>query len=344
MQVLRKNGYLIAAFAAMLATFVAALMVGVIVRDGSTGFRMGVAGTLEVISTFRLPRTMIALACGGLFGCAGAITQNLFRNPLASPSILGVEASASLCVTIAIMSGAAGILQPATVTAAALAGCGVAMMAIMRFSASTRGGEGQNAPLLMAGLALTTAAGSVSSLVLSLAMAEPGKSAPLLHWLLGSLAGKGWNDLVIAAPLGMAGLWLAWSAGPALDVVALGPAVARTIGVRVESTTRQCVVAVSMMVAASVVAGGMLPFVGLVAPHIARTFSRKSRHLLLASFCTGAILVMLSDVIARTAAGAQELQTGVITGVIGGPFFLWCMWRGAPAPAPGTVRQQDRHA
>jgi iron complex transport system permease protein len=318
----RTNQWLLMIGMAMVLTFLAALLIGVDMQSFQTGF----SATREIIATFRLPRTTIALTCGGLFGCAGAITQNLFRNPLASPSILGIEASGSLFVTMALLSGLGTIFQPALVTGAALTGCAVAMLAILKLGAGRGKEEAQNNRLILCGLALTTAAGSISSLLLSLSMSEPGKAGPLLHWLLGSLAGKHWTDLAIAAPLGIAGLWLAWTAGPALDVLALGRDVARTCGIRVQTTTRQCVIAVSLMVAASIVAGGLLPFVGLVAPHIARTFSFKSRQLLPASFCTGAILVMVSDVIARTAAGAQELQTGVITGVIGGPFFLWCMW------------------
>jgi len=286
----------------------------------------GVSGELlefkrDVIMNFRLPRTTLALVSGGLLGVAGALTQNLFRNPLASPSILGVEAGGSLAVTALLVAGA----QPHFAPAGALGGATAALLFILVFS--------RKSSVILGGLALTTAAGSIGSLLLSLALSDPGRSGQILQWLMGSLAGRGWGDLGRALPMALAGLVIMWRAGPALDTMLLGSRVARTVGLDVTRMTRVAVAAVALLTAAAITGGGLLPFTGLVAPHLGRAMTErnllpiKTRHLCVRSFALGAMLVMISDLIARTAAAPRELETGVITGVIGGPFFLWCIYR-----------------
>jgi iron complex transport system permease protein len=282
---------------------------------------------MPVIEVFRLPRTSVALMCGGLFGCAGSLTQNLFRNPLASPSVLGIESTGSLFVTLATVFGITTIATPGITTLAAIAGCIAAMLFVLTFVPPRGSMQRGTTRLVLGGLALTTAGGSITSLMLSFALIQPGKTSTVLNWLLGSLAGRNWQDVLHSLPFAAAGLILAWYTCPALDVLSLGTNVARTSGVDDRTWTRVSVMAVSFLVAAAITAGGVLPFTGLVAPHVARNFTSNSRTHAFGSFCAGAILVMLSDLIARNAAGAQELQTGVITGVIGGPFFLWALWR-----------------
>ena len=315
--------WLMLAVIAVLLIFLVSLATGV---SGSV-WRENWRELLPAVTTFRLPRTTIALVSGGLSGCAGALTQNLFRNPLASPSILGIESTGSLFVTVAMITSVATFTAPGVATLAALAGCTVAMFFVLAFMPKVGATPRSASGLILAGLALTTAGGSITSLLLSFALTQPGKTASVLQWLLGSLAGKNWQDLLQALPFAAAGLILAVRACPALDVLALGPGVARSCGVDDRAWTRHSVVAIALLVTAAITAGGVLPFTGLVAPHFARTFTSNARNHAFGSFCAGAALVMLSDMIARNAAGAQELQTGVITGVIGGPFFLWALWR-----------------
>jgi iron complex transport system permease protein len=286
----------------------------------------GVSGYLtdfnrDLITNFRLPRTTMAMISGGLLGVAGAVTQNLFRNPLASPSIIGVEAGGSLAVTALLVAGIAPQFAPL----GALSGAMISLLFIVSFR--------EKSSIILGGLALTTVAGSLGSLLLSIALSDPARSGQILQWLMGSLAGRAWTDLWRALPLAAAGTILAWRTGPALDTLLLGPHVARTVGLDVSRTTRLAVTAVALLTAAAITSGGLLPFTGLVAPHLARattggrSLPLKTNQLAFRSFFIGAILVMVSDLIARTAAGARELETGVITGVVGGPFFLWCVYR-----------------
>jgi iron complex transport system permease protein len=297
--------------AALTATFTLSLVTGV---SGSF-----LDSDNEAIVQFRLPRSTLAMLSGGFLGVAGALTQNLFRNPLASPSILGIEAGGSLAVTALLVAGLSLNLAPI----AALAGCLVALMLVLTFRSN----------LILSGLAISTAAGSVGSLLLSIALNDPGRAVSVLQWLLGSLSGRGWSDLMRAGPFAAAGLFMSWRLGPALDTMMLGSQVATSVGVDVERKKLTAVTAVALLTAAAITGGGLLPFVGLIAPHLARSTggygagSLKSNSIAAKSFCLGAILVMFADLIARTAAGPRELETGVITGVIGGPFFLWCLWR-----------------
>ena len=219
-------------------------------------------------------------------------------------------------------------MHPLFAPAGALGGATIALLFILAFSALSR-----KSSLILGGLALTTAAGSIGSLLLSIALSDPTRSGQVLQWLMGSLAGRGWDDMGRALPLALAGLIIAWRAGPALDTMLLGSRVAATVGLDVRRTTRMSVISVAMLTAAAITGGGLLPFTGLVAPHIARSTSGrnslplKTRDLATRSFALGAVLVMISDLVARTAAAPRELETGVITGVIGGPFFLWCIYR-----------------
>ena len=275
--------------------------------------------SVDAIINFRLPRSTLAMLSGGFLGVAGALTQNLFRNPLASPSILGIEAGGSLAVTALLVTGLSQQFAPF----AALSGCLLALILIMAFRSN----------LILSGLAISTAAGSVGSLLLSIALNDPGRAVSVLQWLLGSLSGRGWGDLLRALPFAATGLIMSWRLGPALDTMILGPQIATTVGINVERKKILVVTAVALLTAAAITGGGLLPFVGLIAPHVARGLGLnkpghlKSNAVAAKSFCLGAILVILSDLVARTAAGARELETGVITGVIGGPFFLWCLWR-----------------
>ncbi len=317
MKHLNIMGSTIFLIAALAATFALSLATGVSGSFLDSG--------AEAIVQFRLPRSTMAMLSGGFLGVAGALTQNLFRNPLASPSILGIEAGGSLAVTALLVAGLSFNLAPI----AALAGCLLALMLVLTFRSN----------LILSGLAISTAAGSAGSLLLSIALNDPGRAISVLQWLLGSLSGRGWSDLMRAIPFAAAGLLISWRLGPALDTMMLGSKIACTVGVNVERKKISAVTAVALLTAAAITAGGLLPFVGLIGPHLARSIGAhqpgnlKSNAVAAKSFCLGAILVMFADLIARTAAGARELETGVITGVIGGPFFLWCLWR-----------QQDREA
>lgn len=288
----------------LLAITIASLLIGV---SGSFW-----NASLEAILIFRLPRTAVAIVTGGLLGMAGSITQQLFRNPLATPSILGIEAGASLAVTAALVFG----LQPTTAPLWALTGAITSLVVLLNFRTN----------LLLGGLAITTAAGSFASLLLSVTLNDPNRTVTVMQWLLGNLSGRGWTDLLRGSPLAIAGILFTWRQCPALNLLGLGDDIARSSGLSVQKTRILCVITVALLTAAAITSGGILPFVGLIAPHLASRFYRSGQRAT-ASFLTGGALVLTADFIARTLGGARELETGVVTGVIGGPFFLWSIWK-----------------
>lgn len=293
------------------------MLAGILAVTVACSLLVGVSGSLwqadsEVIRIFRLPRTVMAIATGGLLGMAGSLTQHMFRNPLASPSILGIEAGASLAVTAALVAEWPAANAPLF----ALAGAMIALLVLGKFRKN----------LLLGGLAITTAAGSFASLLLSLTLNDPNRTVAIMQWLLGSLSGRGWPDLVRGTPFALAGVLVTWNVCAALNQLGLGDNVARTTGLAVQKVRMQAVIAVALLTAAAMTSGGLLPFVGLIAPHLCHKFYRVGQRAA-GSFMTGAILVVAADFLARTVGGARELETGVVTGVVGGLFFLWSVTR-----------------
>lgn len=284
-----------------------------------------------VLWLIRLPRVVLALAVGAALGAAGAAIQGLFRNPLADPGLVGVAGGAALAAAAWIVVGAAFLpaIPPAArawvLPLAAFAG-GLAATVLVERIGRQRSGAMDVADLLLAGIAVNavTMAG-VGGLVHA---SDENELREVTFWMMGSLAGATWPGILPALPFMLVPLLLLPLVARALDALLLGERDAFHLGFRVERTKRLVIVAAALATGAAVAVSGMIGFVGLAAPHLARFLVGPGhRRLLPAAACTGAGLVLLADTTARTLVVPAELPIGVLTAGLGGPFFLHLLLR-----------------
>jgi iron complex transport system permease protein len=268
----------------------------------------------------RLPRALLGLIVGISMGLSGAALQGLLRNPLAEPGLIGVSASAGLGAVTALYLG----IGPAiTVPAAGMAGAFVAVLLIVILA----GRELNTLSVILAGIAVNAAAISGTSLVMNLSP-NPWVVTEMLHWLLGSLADHGMKDVWLGLPFMMLGWILLLSGGRALDALSLGEETAISLGVNLAALRVRLILGTALAVGASVALVGSIAFVGLIVPHLLRplVFHRPGA-LLWVSGLGGAVLVLAADIAVRLIGTNPELHLGVLTGVIGGPFFLFLILR-----------------
>ncbi len=273
----------------------------------------------------RLPRILLAAIVGAALGLAGATLQGLLRNPLAEPHLIGVSGGAALGATIAIVvSGRMVLASMWLLPLAAAAGALVSVALLYRISLVH--GRLQPHVLLLAGVVYNAFAGAFILFVNFLA--DFYQAQGLLSWLVGSVAGYGY-DLVApaAAYCALAGAWLCRHAR-GLDLLSLGEENAWQLGVDVDRVRRVAFLGSSLLVGAVVAVSGMIGFVGLIVPHTLRAILGADHRLLLpASALGGAIFLLLADTIARSAAAGVEIPVGVVTALTGGPFFLYLLRR-----------------
>jgi iron complex transport system permease protein len=285
--------------------------------------------TSTIVWSLRAPRALVAALCGGALAVAGVVSQGLFRNGLASPSVLGTEAGGSLAAVITFYLGAAyahWLTLPLAAFAGALAATGFI------FRAASRGPGASLETLLLMGFAVNAMLAAATSLVVSLVLEDHAKAGAVLHWLLGGFTAKGWEHLAMGAVPAAVGLALALRLAPRLDVLALGEDVAATLSVDVRRLRLAAVVAIAALVATAVGIGGTLPFVGLLVPHLTRLASGpKHRLLIVVSALNGMTLVVLADLLARTLRAPSEIEVGVLTSLVGAPFFLALLFQRARA-------------
>ena len=268
-----------------------------------------------VVHELRLPRTVLALVVGAALGMSGALLQHLTRNPLGDPAVLGVEAGAALAVVAGIALGARGF---ATYAPLALLGAGAMTLGVYALAARGRGSS--PAVLALAGTAATAAAAAATTAIL-LQDAETLERAR--RWQVGSLAGAPSGQVVALAPLVLAGAVLAAVVARGLDRAALGEAVATGLGESVARTRLLTIVASALLAGACTAAVGPVGFVGLVVPHAARRlFGRSTGRVLLWSAVLGAGLLLAADLLGRLVLRPEELQVGIVTALLGGPFLL----------------------
>ncbi len=270
-----------------------------------------------IVWDFRLARVLLVCVCGGALGAAGAGFQGLFRNPLADPYIVGASGGAALGATLSVVwAGHSGINVPIGV-----AGFFGALAAVFIVYALTEtSGYGSVAALLLAGAAFSTMLSAIVSLLLLL---NDEALREVFAWLLGGFGGRSWPHLqqaLLIAPLGVAALW--WMARP-LDALATGEDPAQALGLNLRWARFVIIASASLATAAAVAGGGIIGFVGLIAPHLARPlFGAGHARLIPASILMGALLLLLADGLARTLLAPIELPVGVFTALLGGPFFL----------------------
>ncbi len=278
-----------------------------------------------VVGSIRLPRALLAVLVGAVLGTGGAASQGLFRNPLADPGLVGVSAGGALGAALAIVVGSAfwheapeawrSVLLPA----GAFAGSLLTTAFVARLGSP--GGRPQVVAMLLAGVAVSAFAGSLIGALGY--FADDAQLRNLSFWLLGGLGHATWRTVLGALPFAVVALALLGTLGSSLDRLALGEREALYAGVDVPRVQRRVVVALALGVGGMVAAAGPIGFVGLVVPHAARLLTGP-RHaaVLPVSAALGATLVVLADVAARLVVRPLELPLGVLTALLGAPFFL----------------------
>ncbi len=271
----------------------------------------------QVVRGLRLPRALLAALVGAGLGTAGAALQGALRNPLAEPYLLGVSGGAAVGGVLAF---ALGLTAVGALPLAAFAGALGAVTLVVGL-ARVAGRRADPRVLVMAGVVV--GAGANAAVMVALANVPPERARGALWWMMGSAADATWPQVAwLAAYLAPAMAWL-WREAPTLDVLALGDEPAAALGADVEAASRRVFLAASLLAAATVSAAGLVGFVGLVVPHLARAIgARGHRAQVPAAAIIGGVLVVLADLLARTAWAPAELPLGAVTALIGVPFFL----------------------
>lgn len=281
-----------------------------------------------ILSVVRAPRVLLATMLGAGLGVAGAVMQGLFRNPLADPGLIGVSAGAALAAVGSIVLGPslfgarAENLGLWLLPMASFAGGLGATFLITRLA--SRGGVTGVAMLLLSGVAVNAMCGALTGLLIF--MADDRQARDITFWTLGSLAGSRWVHLPVAMVFILLPALLMQRLARPLNALALGEREAFHLGLRVETVKRIAVLLAAIAVSAGVALAGLIGFVGLVVPHLVRLMMGADNRLVLpGSAFLGATLMVLADLASRSLAAPAELPAGVVTALIGAPFFLWLL-------------------
>ena len=277
----------------------------------------------QVVWGIRMPRILLAICVGAGLGVAGASLQAIFRNPLAEPGLIGVSSGGALGAIVLIIAGVSP-LGWASLPLAAFAG-GLALTLVV-YGLARADGRTQVVTLILTGVAMNSIAGGLIGLAYFLA--GDAELRTIVFWMLGSLSGATWRAVLPVALVTLIGVIVLPRYARALNLIVLGEREAFHLGVSTERV-RLIVIALATLVAgAGVAVAGIVAFVGLVAPHLLRIVIGPDHRLLLpASALGGAILLLVADLLARTVVTPAELPLGVVTALIGGPYFLWLLRR-----------------
>jgi iron complex transport system permease protein len=309
-----------------LVLFVLSLLTGPAALGISDSIRALLTGQGDaiviVMREIRLPRALLGLMIGATLGLSGAVLQGYLRNPLAEPGLLGVSASASLGAVIAIYTGLS-LAFPLALPLMALAG---AVLAVVLVQALAGRGAG-TLTIILAGVAVSSFAGAMTTLALNLSP-NPFAAMEIVYWMLGSLTDRSMLHVQLAAPFILAGWALLFSLGRALDALTLGPDAAASMGINIRRVQFFAILGTAASVGAATAVAGAIGFVGLIVPHVLRPLvgARPSR-LLPASALGGASMLLAADILVRLIAPGRDLKLGVLTAMIGAPFFLWLVFR-----------------
>lgn len=297
------------------------------------GFQLPMAFEAQqesVLLAIRLPRVILGILVGAALAVSGAVLQSLFRNPLADPSLIGVSSGAALTVSMTIVLGETAALSflalgrwfvlPFTAFFGGLA----ATLFIYRIGKRK---DGSNvATMLLAGIAVNAFA--AAGIGLMSFVANDAQLRNITFWNLGSIGGATWISLAVSGPLILIAVFGLLRLSRLLNVVLLGEAEARHLGVNTERLKWQAICLVALCVGAAVAVSGAIGFIGLVVPHLLRlTTGADHRYLLRNSTLSGANLILIADILARKLLAPAELPIGIVTALIGAPFFIWLLLR-----------------
>jgi iron complex transport system permease protein len=276
----------------------------------------------------RLPRVLLSIFVGGGLSIAGAAIQGLFRNPLADPALIGVTSGA-------MVFAVAGILFSTTVLGALGSWLGYATVTVMAFTGSllttllvywlsSSKGYTSVVTMLLAGVAVTALGGALTGLMTYFSSEDELRD--ITFWTLGSLGGANWKMLALIAPLVVLPSYILWRQSSQLDLLLLGEREAAYTGVNTQRTKWMVIGCAALIVGACVAVSGVIAFVALVVPHLVRLIQGpKHRSLLLASALLGGLLLIWADTAARTFIAPAELPIGILTALLGAPFFIWLL-------------------
>lgn len=278
----------------------------------------------DIVLDLRLPRALSGMCIGALLATGGSVMQGLFRNPLADPGLIGVSSGAALAVASFIVFGGSIAFLPASLRyygmpLAAFAGGLVVVLLIQRLAY----GDGRTdvPTMLLAGIAVTAVV--MAGIGFLTFISDDTQLRSITFWSLGSLGGVGWASMVVLGPVAAVVLLLSLRFADVLDALMLGEREAYSIGFEVERAKRVMVLSVAAGVGAAVAFTGLIGFVGIVAPHMTRLLlGAAHRRLLIGSSLLGGLLVVLADTACRVIVAPAELPIGIITSLIGAPFFL----------------------
>ncbi|MDI6635489.1 FecCD family ABC transporter permease [Pantoea dispersa] len=279
----------------------------------------------QIWLTIRLPRVLLAVLTGMALAVSGAVMQGLFRNPLADPGLLGISSGAGLAVALSVVLPVSlpPLLALWLPSLAAFAGSLVVTLLIFSFS---RLAQSQLARLLLVGIAINALCGAAVGVLSWLSNDQQLRQLSL--WGMGSLAGAQWPSLLVCALLIVPALLLVQTRARRLNLLQLGEEDAHYMGVDVKRTQRQLLVLSALLVGTAVAVSGIIGFVGLVVPHVMRfCLGSDHRWLLPGAALAGAILLLLADTLARTVVIPAEMPVGLLTSLLGGPWFLWQILR-----------------
>ena len=300
-------------------------VVGVLLRGIGidTAWAPADATSAGVVFTLRMPRLVLGLLVGAALAVSGVLMQAIFGNPLADAGVVGVSSGAALGAAASITLGLASFGMWTTPVFAFIGGL-VAVLSVYFLSRSN--GRTEVVTLLLTGIAINAIAGAGMAFLTFVGTTSTREQ--IVFWQLGSLNGALWTNVALVAPLVALGIVVALVTAPQLDLFALGERTARHLGVRVELLRLVVIVTVALLVCAAVAFAGIIGFAGLVVPHLLRmTIGPAHLPLVVASALGGALLIALADLVARTAVPLADLPIGMITSLVGGPFFLWLLVR-----------------
>jgi iron complex transport system permease protein len=285
-----------------------------------------------IVQEIRLPRTILAVAIGAILGLSGAALQGLLRNPLASPDLFGAPQSAAFGAVLVIALGLADVRSYA-LPVAAIAAAFVSVFALLTIA-------GRNAGLLiliLAGLAISSLAGAATALVMNLSR-NPFVVLEIAFWLLGSLEDRSFRHVMLALPFIVAGAIILMSQRNAFRALSLGEETAQSLGVDVGRLRLSVILGVALGVGGAVAVTGTIGFIGLVAPHLMRPLiGHDPARLLVPSALSGAALLLAADIAVRIIPSTSDIKVGVLTSIIGVPFFLYLIMRERRALGGGVA-------
>ncbi|MFD3467270.1 iron chelate uptake ABC transporter family permease subunit [Streptomyces sp. NPDC058682] len=277
----------------------------------------------SVLWNVRLPRVVLALLVGASLGCAGALMQGVFGNPLAEPGVIGISAGAAVGAVAAIGLGLSFFGNWTITVCAFIAGL-ITVSSV--YLLSRNGGKTEVVTLILTGIAVNAFAGALIGLFVF--FADSGQVNQITFWQLGSLAQATWPKVLAVLPCAVAGLLVAPFYSRRLDLLSLGERPARHLGIDVERLRLSLILVVALLTAAAVAVAGVITFIGLLVPHLLRMANGPGhRFLVPGSALAGAVVLVAGDLAARTLAQPAELPLGVLTALLGSPFFFWLLRR-----------------